>query len=273
VKHEGIVDFHVHSAPSLLPRHTWDPETSAACVRAGVSRFVLKAHEGSSAERAALLGALAVGGVVLNSSVGGANPDAVATAARMGARVVWLPTLSSPAHQAAATSRELNVHRGNAMSPVPVVDAGRELRSEWYPVLEVIAEHDLILGSGHVLLDEALVVFRAAHALGARRFLVNHPLLPFLEWRSEHPAALQALECRLEVGPVADLIAEGEVAATPRLVETYPSELLVFGSDLGHTQFPTYEEGVASWLQSAIRHFEEDQLHRIMTANGEALLA
>ena len=85
---DGIIDFHVHSAPSLAPRHSDDPETMQQARAAGVARFVLKAHEGCTAARAALLGGEAIGGVVLNSPVGGANPDAVAVAAALGARVV-----------------------------------------------------------------------------------------------------------------------------------------------------------------------------------------
>ena len=44
---DGMVDFHVHSAPSLAPRHSHDPETMAEAKAAGVAKFVLKAHEGS----------------------------------------------------------------------------------------------------------------------------------------------------------------------------------------------------------------------------------
>ena len=57
----GIVDLHVHSAPSLLPRHGNDPDTARAARAAGVSTLVLKAHEGSTAERALLAGDGAVG--------------------------------------------------------------------------------------------------------------------------------------------------------------------------------------------------------------------
>ena len=101
---EGVLDLHVHSAPSLVPRHSSDPGTRRAVAASGVTGFVLKAHEGSTAERAALLGDGVFGGVVLNSPVGGANPDAVMVAARLGGRVVWLPTSSSPAHRAAHAS-------------------------------------------------------------------------------------------------------------------------------------------------------------------------
>ncbi|MFP4512820.1 MAG: DUF6282 family protein, partial [Acidimicrobiales bacterium] len=103
----GLIDFHVHSGPSLAPRHHDDHQVSELMQAVGVERFVLKAHEGTTAERATLIGGGAIGSIVLNSPVGGANPDAVEVAARLGARVVWMPTISSSAHQAAESSAEL----------------------------------------------------------------------------------------------------------------------------------------------------------------------
>ena len=80
----GMADLHTHAAPSLLPRHGDDRATVAAEHAVGFSTVVLKAHEGSTVERAAAAGDGAYGGIVLNSPVGGANPDAVEVAARLG---------------------------------------------------------------------------------------------------------------------------------------------------------------------------------------------
>ncbi len=270
---DDIVDLHVHSAPSLVPRHTSDPETAAAAAGAGVSRFVLKAHEGSTAERAALLGDGVVGGVVLNSPVGGANPDAVMVAARLGARVVWLPTISSPAHKAANERPELQAHAGVTFRSVPVCD-GSTLLAEWFDVLDEVAAHDLVLASGHLTMDETLSVFTAARRRGVRRLMVNHPLLPFLGWRHDHAPSLAALDPRLEVGVLADLLAApgGELAATERLAGCYPQELLVFGSDLGHTAYPTWAEGVDDWSRRAAALLGEESLGRILAKTGRELI-
>jgi hypothetical protein len=268
----GIVDLHVHSGPSLLPRHTDDPATAASARRAGIEVFVLKAHEGTTAERALLLGGGAVGGIVLNSPVGGANPDAVRVAARLGARVAWLPTISSPAHQRANRSPELSVHRGVAFATVPICD-GATLSPTWLPVFEEVAAADMVLASGHATIDEAITAFAAAQRVGVRRFLVNHPLMPFLGWRDEQADALRALGAHLEVGVLPDLLAAGDDAVTAHLVRVYPPELLVFGSDLGHSDYPTLDDGIASWVARCEPVVGEAVLARIMSANGAALVA
>jgi hypothetical protein len=265
---DRIVDLHVHSGPSILPRRSDDPETVRLAVTAGVEWLVLKAHEGSTAERARLAGAQVVGGIVLNSTVGGANPDAVAVAAALGARVVWLPTVSAVAHQAAvAGDAALAVHRQVDFRTVPMWSDG-VLADDWHDVLDVVAEHDLVLGSGHIPILEVIDIFRVAAARGVRRFVINHPFFSFMGWNRDVAAPLVSLAVRLEVGCVADL----ETDATRRLVDEYDPSLLVFGSDLGHTAFPAYVEGVQSWIERLLPIVGEDVLTRIMSSNGRDLL-
>jgi hypothetical protein len=269
----GVVDFHVHTAPSLVERHHHDGEVMPLAAAAGIETVVLKAHEGSTAERAALLGGGAVGSVVLNSPVGGANPDAVEVAARLGARVVWMPTISSEAHQAAASSAELEAHRGVTLRTVPVTADGA-LLDEWLEVFDVVARHDLVLSSGHLTADETVVAFAAARARGVRRLVVTHPLLAFLGWRPDHCDALRALGAHLEVGVLADLLAgpPEDLTATTRLAATYPPELLVFGSDLGHRSYPDIEPGVNGWVRRACPVLGERHLEALMTTTGRELL-
>ncbi len=269
---DGIVDFHVHSAPSLAPRHSHDPDTMAEAKAAGVSRFVLKAHEGSSAERAVLLGDGAIGGVVLNSPVGGANADAVAVAAAFGARVVWLPTISSPAHIAASRSPELSAHRGIAFREVPVVDGG-EVRSEWLDVFDEIARNDMVLASGHLTMDEAVAALDAARRRGVQRLVVNHPGLGFLDWRDEHTEQFRALGAHLEIGVLADILAREAGPRTEDLVAAYPHELLVFGSDLGHSDYPPIAQGIRAWVSRLDPILGDAGLEMVARASAEAMLA
>ncbi|WP_308190178.1 DUF6282 family protein [Amycolatopsis sp. GM8] len=269
----GIVDFHVHSAPSILPRRLDDRATLEATGDTGVAHFVLKAHEGSSAERAALIGPAASGGVVLNSPVGGCNPDAAEVAARLGGRIVWLPTISSSAHQAAATTSDrLAVHRDLHFREVPVF-SGDGLHPELRQVLDIVAAHDLILASGHIPVPDAVKIFEAAANLGARRFLVNHPTFEFMHWSDDLAIPLRALDVRLEVGCVADLGTNPPASPTARLAALYPTSLLVFGSDLGHTEYPPYREGVTGWYESVEPLLGAKGLEKIMTTNGRQLLA
>jgi hypothetical protein len=269
----NIVDFHVHTAPSLVARHHDDTEIGAVLAANGIGTYVLKAHEGSTAERALLAGPGAVGSIVLNSTVGGANPDAVKVAAAFGARVAWMPTISAAAHQQAADSAELSVHRGLRFRKVRVTE-DEHVCPEWYDVFDEIAAADMVLAAGHITVDEAVTVFRAARRRGVRRFLVNHPLLPFLGWRTEHVDQLLELGAYLELGVLADLLAgPGDETPTRRLAAVYPASLLVFGSDLGHRDYPDVEPGLAQWMAATADDVPAEVIDRMTTTNGKELLA
>lgn len=273
----GMADLHAHASPSLLPRHGDDAATVAAQRAVGFDVVVLKAHEGSTVERAALAGGPAggvYGGIVLNSPVGGANPDAVEVAARLGGRVVWLPTVSSRTHRAGAASPELAVHRGFELGPVDVVDrsdGGARLRPEWHDVLDVVAAHDLLLASGHLSAAETVVVFREARRRGVRRLLVNHPLMAFLGFDAEAADLLRELGAHLELGVLPDLLGDAEHASL-RLTRTYPASLLVFGGDLGHAGHPGPGDAVGPWLHRLAAVAGDDRARAIMTTQTRSLL-
>ena len=274
----GVADLHVHGAPSLVERHGLDHEVLGAHGSVGVDFAVLKAHEGSTVERAVLArerdaaaGVEVVGGIVLNSTVGGANPDAVEVAARLGGRVVWMPTVSAPAHIASASSPELSVHRNLAFRQVDVLDAGGALLPGWQDVLDVVAAHDLVLASGHLTCTQSLVLFRAAKAAGVTRMLLNHPRMPFLQWDDAAAPEFADLGVVLELGILPDILT-GDGPPSTTLGEVYPHDILAFGGDLGHAHYPTMEQALPGWLADLERSVGESDTELIMTTVGRRLV-
>jgi hypothetical protein len=266
-----MVDLHVHAAPSLLPRHGDDASTVTAERAAGFGTVVLKSHEGSTVERAAIAGDGVYGGVVLNSPVGGANPDAVQVAARLGGRVVWMPTVSAPNHKAGAGSPELSVHRGFELGPVAVTGDDGRLLPAWHDVLDVVAEHDLLLASGHLAAQETVLLFTEARRRGVQRLMVNHPLMAFLHWTAEAAQVLQGLDVHLELGILPDLLGDADHASL-NLTRSYPASLLVFGGDLGHADHPGPGTAVAPWLRELEQRVGADRATAIMTTQTRDLL-
>lgn len=268
----GMVDLHVHGAPSLFPRHELDRDVVAANRELGVEWTVLKAHEGSTADRALLAGPGAVGGVVLNAPVGGANPAAVEIAARYGARVVWMPTISASAHMAAHNASELEITRRLLLPEVGVVDNGR-LRPEWADVLDVVAARDLVLASGHISCQESVILFTEAKRRGVRRMLINHPMMPFLGWDEAASRSLRKLGVFLELGILPDLLQHSDGRSSLQLLRSYPTDQLVFGSDLGHADYPTLANALPKWLDQLFALSGSERATRIMCQNGLALLS
>ena len=111
-------------------------------------------------------------------------------AARQGARIVWLPTVS-------ATGEVAKVEGADPDGNVPVwVRFERELRAAGAPprpcrsrcrrrplpellaVLGVVARHGLVLATGHLSRDEMFAVVDAAVAAGVETIVVTNPEFP-----------------------------------------------------------------------------------------------
>ena len=94
----GSVDLHVHCGPEPGRQRRMDAlETGRHAYEAEMGGFVLKSHAYPTAPTADVLsrmypGLRVYGSVTLNPPVGGLNPSAVEAAARMGAKIVWMPT-------------------------------------------------------------------------------------------------------------------------------------------------------------------------------------
>ena len=97
---KGVYDLHIHTSPDVVPRKCSDIELGRRLAAAGMAGCAIKSHYFDTAARAALLQAQfpqlhIAGGVTLNRSVGGVNPEAVERSAR------WRPAPISSSTESA----------------------------------------------------------------------------------------------------------------------------------------------------------------------------
>jgi len=199
----GAFDMHVHSSPDIAPRKTDDLELARAAAAAGMGGILLKAHHGSTVERAYLVEKMVpnirvFGSLVLNYPVGGLNPNAVDAYVRLGAKEVWMPSLSAEYtlnYQKAHLSIEDRIafNRAHGASPISkakpedpwpwsrngqgisIFDGNGKLLQEVWDILEILAANDAILGTGHLSAPETLALVEAAQQKGVKRILATHP--------------------------------------------------------------------------------------------------
>ncbi|MEV6782424.1 DUF6282 family protein [Streptomyces sp. NPDC051098] len=177
-----MFDVHVHAAPDVLERIGYDDQIGASYAAAGYSGFVLKAHHESTVGRASALrrssGLDVVGGITLNRAVGGINPAAVLSALSTGGRVVWFPTADAHTQETAGLPRlgDLDERLDRSVLSVPPVLPGDDAAVEDVGfVLDLIAEHDAVLCTGHLSGDECRWLLDQAQARDIGRFLLTHP--------------------------------------------------------------------------------------------------
>jgi hypothetical protein len=259
----GAYDPHVHVAPDFAPRRITDLELAQRCDELGLAGFVLKSHYTSTAERAAVVraavpGVRALGAITLNHSVGGLNGTAVEVAARAGARIVWLPTVSSENEygEVAHADPEGNVPvwvrfelelraAGARPRPVPVVDGGGEPVPELLDVLEAVARNDIVLATGHLSRDEIFTVVDAAVAAGVKTVVVTHPEFPSQRVPPEDQQALAERGALLERAFTTAYTGKCSWEEFFTATRAVGARNTVWGSDLGQRFNPPVEDGLA----------------------------
>jgi len=168
---EGAVDLHVHSSPDVDARRFDDIDLAREAARARMSALLIKSHQNSTVERATLVSKIVpeiqvFGGLVLNDTVGGLNPAAVRLAVRMGAKEIWMPTRAARNHRKSL---------GEGDDGITIFDNDGRLASSVDLILDLIAEANCILGTGHLSPDESVALICRARQRGVRRILVTHP--------------------------------------------------------------------------------------------------
>ena len=261
----GAIDTHIHAAPDIVPRLLNDFDLAAAASAAGMAAIVLKSHHMLTADRAqiaqnAFPGVKVFGGLALNlPACGGVNPEAVKVAIRMGAKVIWLPTLSAANHIEKTKTRVTGnlgvMSQGFKPQPVCVVGDSRVVVPELVEILKLIAEADIILATGHLSVPEIQTVVSAAMAVGVRKILVNHPELWLIGMSIEDQRELAATGAMMEVC-VRSVTAPGHAELSPRVlaerIAAVGAEHVVMATDYGQVDSPPAPEGMRWYIDQML---------------------
>jgi hypothetical protein len=257
----GAIDLHIHAAPDIVPRLLSDFELAEAARAAGMAAIVLKSHHMLTADRAQVAQKAfpevgVFGGLALNfPACGGLNPEAVKVAIRMGAKVIWLPTLSAANHIEKTKTRVTGnlgvMSQGFKPQPVCVVGDNRVIVPELVEILTLIAAADIVLATGHLSVPEIKTVVAAAVAVGVRKILVNHPELWLIGMSIEEQRELAAAGAVMEVC-VRSVTAPGHAELSPSVlaerIMAVGAEHVVMATDYGQVDSPPAPEGMRWYI-------------------------
>jgi Family of unknown function (DUF6282) len=173
---KGALDLHFHMDP--WPPGALNGQAGIADVRVARSRgmrgLVIKDHNEPTAPlayhlRQEIPGFELYGGFVMNLPNGGINPAGVEFMATQirgePGRIVWMP--------AGDGEKEVRESK-NPNRPFVAVSRNGELLPEVKQVISIIAKHGLVLASGHIAPEEALMVFREAKRQGVQHMIATH---------------------------------------------------------------------------------------------------
>jgi hypothetical protein len=244
-----MFDLHVHAAPDIWPRLGDDQEVLRWYADAGFSGCVLKGHYDATMGRAAAAGAglglRVYGGQALNQHAGGINPAAVAAALAMGARVIWMPTADAHTQHAAGLPRLCSLRPGLSATTyaIPPVDwsTGDRVRQ----ILNLIAEADAVLATGHLSVAEVAWLLGEARQAGITRLLLTHPSYTVPAMSAAQAAELTGQGSYAEITAIQLLRQPGCTAARlAAFVTAVGYDRVVLSSDAGQPDNPTPPEAL-----------------------------
>jgi hypothetical protein len=279
---EGMIDFHVHSGPDSFTRSVTDLEIARIARDRGMGALVLKNHFTMTADRALLAerltGQRCFGGVVLNRAVGGLNAEAIrrmVTFTGGRGKVVWLPTFDAENHVKAF---------GEERPVVPVIRDGR-LLPELKEIFELVAEHDLVLETGHSSAEECLILLQAAKRAGVKKMLVTHAMADPIGMTVAQMKEAAALGAKLEcvwltnlTGPKSHLASmrrwrQVTTADYAKAMREVGPEHIVVASDLGQYLNPIPTDGMKAFVLGLHEAgFDDKEISQMCRENPGRLL-
>lgn len=294
-----VIDMHVHIGPEFLRRKYSAASLAAEARREGFG-VVMKNHFQPTTAQVSQLRrdddeVPLVGSVALNFGCGGVDDHGVRSALSGWKRdvtaadpdrdrfVVWMPTLCCEAHLRCYGRRDLSVDwgvkaehtrfyaEGTGFTLEPG-DAGK--MAALGRALEVVADNDLVLATGHLDRAETLTVVTAARQAGVRRIILTHPLFQATEldpetmartWK-DHGAYSELAFVNLAM----DHLTYEQYLA---VIEAVGPQGVILSTDVGQIFSPPVGEALREFFSELIkRGVREDDITQMAVLNPNRLL-
>jgi hypothetical protein len=278
---KNSIDTHVHGGSDPFERRQLEDEIAIDCTKAKMKAVVIKTWYTPSASRNALVQKIVnkwaeenemnpvkvFGGVTLNNSVGGLNPEAVVKCLGFPRfKYVWMPMADSYYHNLVVFNRR---NQG-----IHIIDEHGKVPPKLKEILRIIADNNLILASGHYPYRETAILMEEAKKLGVKKMEIVHPTLI----HSKHTLA----EMKEMANEGVKLGLMGIASVNTRFLEGFRwyikviktlADSMVYGSDSGQIQNPTHMEGT-KWLIRILLAYgvTENEIRKIFHTNPQAHL-
>ena len=247
---DGAIDIHVHSAPDSVERSIDSIDVAKLARDRGMRAIVLKSHYEPTATMAFIVrkevpGIEVFGGIDLNLTVGGMNAAAVEHMTQVSGgygRVVWMSTFDA----------ENQVRVSKESRPFVRVAREGQLLQDVKNVIAVIARHNLVLATGHVSPDEALLLLREGKRQGVRHMVVTHAMQTpvLMNMAQMQAAAKEGAFVEFVAGSLAGRGAQERVAGYADAINKVGAESCILSSDLGQKGNALPPDGLAAFIDA-----------------------
>jgi hypothetical protein len=256
---QGAIDMHVHVSPDITPRRVDFVDVAREAHEAGMKGLVYKDQNMLTIDRAHAVNLMfpdfqSFGGLVLNHPVGGLNFDAVDSAIKLGAKIIWMPVVNTRHSIDVSGSLKWKFFKPSGTpreDALTVIDERGELLPEALEIIGAVADAGIVLGTGHISPHESLILIEEARKAGVEKIMVTHPTAETigasLDEQEEMVRRGAFLEhCFAPCMPAFDRLDPEIIAQSIKLVK---AENCIMSSDLGQTFNPTPVEGMIMYIK------------------------
>jgi hypothetical protein len=257
----GSIDMHVHFGPDPnLSRRVDALEAALNAQELGLRAIVLKSHDYPTAALAQIVGRVAnqilvFGGATLDLEYGGLNPHAIECSARLGAKVLWMPTLSSE-NSRKRIAALLNIELTG--EGITILDTKGDLHPKVKEILEIAKQYNMTIASGHISPKEILKLSDYLQEVGLHKFIITHPVddnaleetLSLSEQQDLASRGAFIEHCLVMLMPVTG---RRDPAETVHAIRTIGAEHCIISSDLGQSYYCPPAEGMRMFMGILLR--------------------
>lgn len=248
----GIIDMHIHSAPDIRQRKLDDLQLMEAAVERGVRAIVIKSHMVPTADRATLVNKIRqekypnsdfqmFGSLVTNLAVGGINPWAVEASIKLGAKEIFLPTMTAENH----CKKENKEHYVSVVKNRKIVEPLKD-------IFNLVRDYDVALGTGHISPSEIFTVVEAARDAGVKKIIVTHPEFHIVGMSLEEEARIvkdyDVLLEKVYAQPIGGGVYKKNLPDNVAHMKEIGCEHFIVSTDGGQMQNPEWYNTIAEYI-------------------------
>jgi len=262
----GVIDMHLHAAPCLFDRPFDEMDIALEAREAGYRGLVLKSIFAMNADRVEFVkkvvpGIELFGSIVFNHSVGGLNPSAMRAAIGFGVKVAWLPTVHAKRHidffgmpsypWLARRNPELSNILKEEVKPLYLLDADGKLSPEVTQIIDLAAQANIVIGTGHVSSEEIFSVLKYAKEIGFKKIVCTHVGWHATAWSRDEMLRMADLGAILEftVNPCMPARQRANPKEFADNIKVVGAERCILSSDLGQHDNAHPVEGFRMFLR------------------------
>lgn len=267
-------DLHIHIAPDVVERKCNEWEVAKRMLNKKMKGGVIKCHFFETAARARLLNEKypelnIVGGVVLNRSVGGLNPEIVKQVAKVGGKMLWFPTMDAKAFQEYKHKND----KGYDLSKlITITDNSGNIKPEVIEIIDLVIENNMVLCTGHLGTEEGIKLVEKAFERGVKKVILTHVEHPAIDYSIEQQKYLASLGAYIEHSFNNIYFNRCPLETVIKQIKEVGVDKVILTGDFGQKDAPFFDDAMEEYLEILSKDFSREEIDLMVSKNPEKII-